>query len=54
MEWKQKNATKLLSVIDNTWYTVQPAFLYLIADQPARRGLCGMLAGNSKFHPCFG
>ena len=48
------NATKLLSVVDNTWYTVQPAFLYLIADQPARRGLCGMLAGNSKFHPCFG
>ena len=53
METK-KNAKTLFSVIDNTWYTVQPAFLYLIADQPARRGLCGMLAGNSKLHPCFG
>ena len=29
-------------------------FLYLIVDQPARRGLCGMLASNSKLHPCFG
>ena len=52
----QNRATsnQMLSSMDNRWYKVYPAFLYLLADQPARRGLCGMLGGNSTLHACFG
>ena len=45
---------KLLCLHNKTFYHVYPSFLYLIADQPAKRGLCGMLGGNSVLHPCFG
>ena len=47
-------SNQMLSSMDNCWYKVYPAFLYLLADQPARRGLCGMLGGNSTLHACFG
>ena len=47
-------SNQMLSSMDNRWYKVYPAFLYLLADQPARRGLCGMLGGNSTLHACFG
>ena len=52
---QQNYATKKLLCLQNrTFYHVYPTFLYLIADQPAKRGLCGLLGGNSLLHPCFG
>ena len=33
---------------------VFPSILFLLCDQPARRSLTGLLAGNSNLHPCFG
>ena len=45
---------RFLSLLDKAYYHIYPMFLYLIADQPAKRSLSGMLAGNSLLHPCFG
>jgi hypothetical protein len=28
--------------------------LHVVCDQPAKRGLCGLKAGNGKYHACFG
>jgi hypothetical protein len=30
------------------------ALLHAVCDQPAKRGLCGLKAGNGKYHACFG
>jgi hypothetical protein len=38
----------------NEYALVYPTILLVICDQPERRYLSGLLAGNSKLHSCFG
>ena len=38
----------------DSWYNVFPDITYYTCDQPAKRALAGLMAGNSTYHACFG
>ena len=49
----QCNTTKFWTRVDTAYAKVYPMPLHVTCDQPERRTICGLLAGNSKLHACF-
>jgi hypothetical protein len=50
----QCNITKFWTRVDTAYAKVYPVATLVTCDQPERRTICGLLAGNSKLHACFG
>ena len=39
--------------LSKSWMILFPSLLFLWCDQPEKRSICGLLAGNSNLGPCF-
>lgn len=51
---KEFSTTRYYCHLSQLWKILYPSLLFLWCDQPEKRSICGLLAGNSNMGPCFG